>query len=907
MTQKTQLVLVDGSSYLYRAFHALPPLVNSKGQPTGAVYGVANMLRKLIKDYPTPHMAVIFDPKGKTFRDELYPEYKAHRPPMPDELSSQIIPLFDIIKAMGLPLIIVDGVEADDVIGTLAVNAAGHDWEVVISTGDKDMAQLVNTHVTLVNTMSNTLMDRQGVIDKFGVAPEQIIDYLALIGDTVDNVPGVPKVGPKTAVKWLAEWGSLDAIMQNADKITGKVGEYLRESLPFLPLGKQLVTIKVDVDLPFMPSSLSIHSPNLPVLMDLYHHLEFKSLLQDISTNKEASHAKAVYDIITDAELFETWLTKLRQVKLMAIDTETTSLDYMSAELVGLSFAINTNNHDNDINPSREGIVAAYVPLMHDYIGAPNQLSKDYVLEKLKPILENPAVLKVGHNLKYDLTIFSRNGIDMQGIAFDTMLESFIDGNNGRNDMDSAALRLLNYKTTTFEEVAGKGVKQLTFNQIDVQIAGEYAAEDADVTLRLHQILWPRIEADPKSLDVFSHIEMPLVPILAEMERTGVLIDPALLRAQSQEIALKLAILEKEAHDLAGQPFNLSSPKQLQEILYQKMELPVVYKTPTGQPSTAEDVLQELALSYPLPALILKHRSLSKLKSTYTDKLPVQINSTTGRVHTSYHQIGAATGRFSSSDPNLQNIPIRTEEGRRIRQAFIAPAGYKIVSADYSQIELRIMAHLSGDKGLLQAFAEDLDIHRATAAEIFDIPLDDVSTNQRRSAKAINFGLIYGMSAFGLAKQLDIDRQSAQRYMDKYFARYPGVKIFMEMTRAQAHELGYVETLSGRKLYLPDINSRNGAIKKAAERAAVNAPMQGTAADIIKSAMINMSSCLKRQDTGMPARMIMQVHDELVFEIPESAVDTWVPLIKTEMGRAANLHVPLIVEVGVGDNWDTAH
>ncbi|NNM60508.1 MAG: DNA polymerase I [Legionellales bacterium] len=898
MTQKPQLVLVDGSSYLYRAFHALPPLVNSKGQPTGAIYGVASMLRKLLKDYPTPHMAVIFDPKGKTFRDELYPEYKANRPPMPDELSTQIKPLFDIIKAMGLPLIIVEGVEADDVIGTLAVSAAAHDWEVVVSTGDKDMAQLVNSHVTLVNTMSNTLMDRQGVIDKFGVAPEKIIDYLSLIGDTVDNVPGVAKVGSKTAVKWLEEWGCLDAIMLNADKITGKVGENLRDSLSHLPLSKQLVTIKTDVDLPFTPASVSIHSANLPVLIDLYQFLEFKSLLQDLSVDKKEEPAVTArhYDIITDKQPFEEWLEKLHNSKLIAIDTETTGLDYMSAEMVGLSFAVESD---------QKQVQAAYVPLMHDYIGAPKQLDKSYVLKSLKPLLENPQLLKVGHNLKFDLTIFARNGIDMQGLAFDTMLESFIDGNNGRNDMDSAALRLLNYKTTKFEEIAGKGVKQLTFNQIELETAGNYAAEDADVTLRLHQVLWPRIEADSKSHYAFTQIEMPLVPILAQMERTGVLIDPVLLRTQSHEISLQLAILEKEAHELAGQPFNLSSPKQLQEILYQKMQLPVVYKTPTGQPSTAEDVLQELAENYPLPALILKHRSLSKLKSTYTDKLPGQINSQTGRVHTSYHQIGAATGRFSSSDPNLQNIPIRTEEGRRIRQAFIAPSGYKIVSADYSQIELRIMAHLSGDKGLLQAFADDLDIHLATAAEIFDIPLAEVTSNQRRSAKAINFGLIYGMSAFGLAKQLDIDRQSAGLYMDKYFARYPGVKVFMETTRKQARELGYVETLVGRKLYLPDINSRNSGIQKGAERAAVNAPMQGTAADIIKSAMINMSSCIKKHHSQV--RMIMQVHDELVFEVPESEIDMWVPLIKAEMGKAADLKVPLIVEVGVGDNWDIAH
>ncbi|MBY0545015.1 MAG: DNA polymerase I [Gammaproteobacteria bacterium] len=900
MTEKPLLTLVDGSSYLYRAFHALPPLVNSKGQPTGAVYGVVNMLRKLKKDYPTPHMAVIFDPKGKTFRDELYPEYKAHRPPMPDELQCQIQPLFDIIRAMGLPLIIVEGVEADDVIGTLAREAVQHNWQVLVSTGDKDMAQLVNAHVTLINTMTNILFDRQGVIDKFGVAPEQIIDYLTLIGDKVDNVPGVPMVGEKTALKWLAEWGSLDTIIQNADKITGKIGENLRASLHYLPLSKQLVTIKMDVDLPFTPESVSLGAEDTEQLRSLYQSLEFKRLLQELTPNESNSESenqpnlsvKGVYDVILDQATFEKWLKKLEAAPQFAIDTETTSLDAMRADLVGLSVAVEPNE-------------AAYIPLGHDYFDAPEQLDKAEVLARLKPILADPQKLKIGHNLKYDLTILERQGVHVQGVAFDTMLESFIIGNGGRNDMDSAALRLLNYKTTTFEDIAGKGVKQLRFNQIDIEQAGDYAAEDADITLRLHHVLWPQIEANPRLKKVFTEIEMPLVSILAEIERTGVLIDSDLLKAQSREIAGKLVTLEKEAQELAGQPFNLSSPKQLQEILYQKMGLPVLSKTPTGQPSTAEEVLQELAHDYPLPALILQHRSLSKLKSTYTDRLPEQVNSETGRVHTSYHQVGAATGRFSSSDPNLQNIPVRTEEGRRIRQAFIAPKGYKLLSADYSQIELRIMAHLSEDPGLLSAFSQGLDVHRATAAEIFGLALDAVTSDQRRSAKAINFGLIYGMSAFGLAKQLDIDRSSAQHYMNRYFERYPGVKIFMEATRKQAHEQGYVETLLGRKLYLPDINSRNAGLQKGAERAAINAPMQGTAADIIKQAMVNVHRCIKSHESS--ARMIMQVHDELVFEVPDAEIDYWLPVIRTAMASAADLHIPLVVDIGVGDNWDTAH
>jgi DNA polymerase-1 len=894
MTEISTLVLVDGSSYLYRAFHALPPLVNTKGQPTGAVYGVVNMLKKLMKDYPTPHIAVIFDPKGPTFRDALYPEYKAHRPAMPDDLRSQIQPLFDIIEAMGFPLIVFDGMEADDVIGTLAQQAASHKWNVIISTGDKDMAQLVDPYITLVNTMTNTVMDRAGVIEKFGVPPELIIDYLTLIGDAVDNVPGVPKVGPKTAVKWLQDFGNLDAIMQRAAEVGGKVGENLRESLHYLPLSRQLVTIKTDVALPFTPESMRMRAPDNEKLQSLFSMLEFRSFLQQVqdAPKTEPVKDKIVYDVILDKAALDNLLTRLQHCTLLAVDTETTSLNYMVAELVGISFAL-------------EPHAAVYIPLAHDYLGAPTQLDRKEVLALLKPILENASIKKVGHNLKYDASVFANYDISLQGITYDTMLESFILSSGGRNDLDTAALKYLNYKTTSFEEIAGKGAKQLTFNQVAIETAGQYAAEDADISLQLHHDLWPKIEYESGLKFVFTEIEMPLVPILSQMERTGVLVDAALLKQQSAEIAVKLTELEQQVFALAGSQFNLSSPKQLQEILFEKMQLPVIQRTPTGQPSTAEEVLQELALDYPLPALILNYRSLSKLKSTYTDKLPEQVNPTTGRVHTSYHQAGAATGRFSSTDPNLQNIPIRTKEGRRIRQAFIAPPGYKIVSADYSQIELRIMAHLSGDAGLIQAFANGKDIHQATAAEVLNIPIEQVTSEQRRQAKAINFGLIYGMSAFGLSKQLGVDRGTAQRYMDLYFSRYPRVHTFMDDIRVMAHQQGYIETLFGRRLYLADINSRNQQLKKAAERAAVNAPMQGTAADIIKRAMIAMAGCLKTE--GLDARMIMQVHDELVFEVAEAQVARLIPRICAIMEGAAELAVSLVVDVGVGSNWDEAH
>ncbi len=895
---KSQLVLVDGSSYLYRAFHALPPLVNSKGQPTGAVYGVTSMLKKLIKDYPDAHLGVVFDPKGKTFRDDLYPEYKANRSAMPEDLVAQIKPLFEIIEALGLPLIIVDGVEADDVIGTLAKEAIHEKWDVVISTGDKDIAQMVAPHITLVNTMTSTTLDRAGVIEKFGIPPELIIDYLTLIGDSVDNVPGVPKVGPKTAVKWLIEFGSLDGVVKNADKITGKVGEYLRESLHFLPLSKQLVTIKTDVKLPVTPEDLTIKKPDTEKLVELYTHLEFKSLLRALTTESDAvqqhektEKSKSEYEMILDQAALDGWIKQLEKAPLFAVDTETTSLDYMAADLVGISFAIHGK--------------AVYIPLAHDYVGAPKQLSLEHVLKQLKPLLENPKLKKVGHNLKYDISIFAKYGIEMQGVAFDTLLESFVYASGGRNDLDTLAMKYLDHKNISFEEIAGKGAKQLTFNQVDVNIATQYSAEDSDISLQLHEYLWPKIEKEPGLKSVFTTIEMPLVPILSKMERTGVLVDVDLLHAQSREIAERLAQIEKEAFDLAGMPFNLSSPKQLQEVLFNKMQLPVLQKTPTGQPSTGEEVLQELAQDYPFAALILTHRSLSKLKSTYTDKLPQQISPITGRVHTSYHQAGAATGRFSSTDPNLQNIPVRTEEGRRIRKAFIAPLGYKLVSSDYSQIELRIMAHLSGDKGLIQAFSQGLDIHKATAAEVLGVPVDQVTPEQRRSAKAINFGLIYGMSAFGLAKQIGVERHAAQQYMDLYFARYPGVKSFMENIRATARKQGYVETLFGRRLYIPEINSRNGMLQKAAERAAVNAPMQGTAADIIKRAMITMAECIEKEK--FDARMIMQVHDELVFEVAEADIDGFIPRINAIMDNAASLIVPIAVHIGVGHNWDEAH
>jgi DNA polymerase-1 len=900
----TPLVLVDGSSYLYRAFHALPPLTNSRGEPTGAVYGVANMLRRLLADYAPERIAVVFDARGRTFRDDMFEHYKANRPPMPDDLAAQIEPLHRLVAALGFPILQVPGVEADDVIGTLARQAAARGLPVVISTGDKDMAQLVDGRITLVNTMFNTTLDIPGVIDKFGVPPERIVDYLALVGDTSDNIPGVPKVGPKTAAKWLNEYGSLDAIVARAGEIPGKVGESLRENLVQLRLSRELATIRCDVELESGIDDLRMRAPDTAALRGLYTQLEFNTWLRQLDANAaeaaatpapqaaSAAGTDADYETVLTQPQLDAWIERLKQAELFAFDTETTSLDYMQARIVGVSFAV----------PG----AAAYVPLAHDYPGAPDQLDRDAVLAQLKPLLESPRHRKVGQHLKYDMNVLANHGIALDGVAFDTMLESYVlDSTASRHDMDSLALKYLDYTTVTFEDIAGKGVRQLTFNQIAVEQASPYAAEDADITLRLHETLWPRLEREAALARVFTDIEMPLVPVLSRMERTGVLVDAVMLARQSRELAARLHETEQEAHRVAGQPFNLGSPKQIQDILYDKQSLPVLAKTPKGAPSTAENVLAELALDYPLPKLILDHRALSKLKSTYTDRLPEQIDPDTGRVHTSYHQAVAATGRLSSTDPNLQNIPVRTEEGRRIRQAFIAPPGQRIVAADYSQIELRIMAHLSEDDGLLRAFAAGQDIHRATASEVFATPPDLVSADQRRSAKAINFGLIYGMSAFGLAKQLGIDRGAAQDYVDRYFARYPGVRQYMDETRAKAHELGYVETVFGRRLYLPDINARNTQARNAAERTAINAPMQGTAADIIKRAMIRADAWLR--DSGLDARMIMQVHDELVFEVAEADLEYLTTGVRQCMQDAAELRVPLEVDIGVGGNWDEAH
>ena len=904
------LVLVDGSSYLYRAFHALPPLVSSKGQPTGAIKGVVNMLRRMQSDYPDSEVVVVFDAKGKTFRDDIYPEYKAHRPPMPDDLRSQIEPLHTVIRAMGFPLLVIEGVEADDVIGTLAAMATEEGRDCVVSTGDKDMAQLVNQHVTLVNTMTDTVMDIPGVNNKFGIGPELIIDFLALMGDKVDNIPGVPGVGEKTALALLQNLGGLEAIYANLDKVptltfrgAKTMPKKLEENREQAFLSYELATIKTDVALSLTLSDLRNETPDRDTLLHWFQELEFKGWINqlqkegDEEAGAEPASAPAaverVYEtVLTEAD-FTRWMNQLTQASLFAFDTETTSLDYMQAELVGVSFSVEAGK-------------AAYVPFAHDYLDAPVQLERDYVLGALKPLLESEKHLKVGQNLKYDKSVLARYDITLCGIAFDTMLESYVlDSTGTRHDMDSLSLKYLGESTVSFEDIAGKGVKQLTFNQISLEQAGPYAAEDADITLRLHQTLWPKLEADAPLKSVFESIELPLVGILSRMERTGALVDANLLGEQSIELADRLQVLEREAFDIAGQEFNLGSPKQLQELLFNKLGLPVIKKTPKGQPSTAEEVLEELALSHELPRLILEHRSLSKLKSTYTDKLPRMVNPVSGRIHTSYHQAVTATGRLSSSEPNLQNIPVRTGEGRRIRQAFIAPKGYKVVAADYSQIELRIMAHLSKDEGLLNAFAHGLDVHKATAAEVFGVPLDSVTADQRRSAKAINFGLIYGMSAFGLAKQLGISRQSAQEYVDLYFERYPGVKDYMERTRKQAHEQGYVETLFGRRLHLPEINARNKMRQQAAERTAINAPMQGTAADIIKKAMIGVDQWLA--ESGLDARMVMQVHDELVLEVAEGCLETVVDGLREYMTAAAELAIPLLVDVGIGDNWDEAH
>lgn len=892
------LILIDGSSYLYRAFHAMPQFTNSRGEPTGAAYGIVNMLRKLLAEYDPAHIAVVFDAKGKTFRDAIYADYKANRPPMPEELSAQIELIHTIVRAMGLPLLMIEGVEADDVIATLAVRAAKDGMDTLICTGDKDMAQVVDDRINLIDTMSDTYYDRQAVVEKFGVPPERINDYLALIGDTVDNIPGVPKVGPKTAAKWLQQYGSLDRIIAHADEIGGKVGENLRVSLKQLSLARELTTIKRDVPLDKAPKELKREQPDETRLRELYTRMEFSTLLAELGganrTHAEAgSTTKAHYETILDTAALDAWLARLRAAGLFALDTETTSLDAMRADLVGVSFSDGAGT-------------AAYVPVGHNYPGAPTQLDRDYVLGRLKPLLEDPQRVKVGQNIKYDMMVLARYHIELAGIGFDTMLESYVLNSTGtRHDMDSLALKYLGYKTRKYEDVAGKGKGQINFSEVPIEQAAPYAAEDADITLRLHDVLWPRLREAPKLEKLFQEIEMPLVPVLAGMQRTGVRIDADMLRHQSDELARRLLELERDAHEAAGQPFNLESPKQIQEILFDKLGLPVLKKTPKGAPSTAEDVLQELALDYPLPNIILEYRGLSKLKSTYTDKLPEMINPETGRVHTSYHQAVAATGRLSSSDPNLQNIPVRTTEGRRIRQAFIPADGCKMVSADYSQIELRIMAHLSGDAGLQQAFAQGLDVHRATAAEVFNVSPEQVTSDMRRNAKAINFGLIYGMSAFGLARQLKIDRSTAQQYVDLYFARYPGVKDFMDRTRTQAREQGYVETVFGRRLYAQDINASNQARRQYAERAAINAPMQGTAADLIKLAMLAVQRWIR--SSGVDVRMIMQVHDELVFEVAQAEVAQASDRIRRCMSEVSTLSLPLVVDIGVGDNWDEAH
>ena len=919
MTDKTPLILVDGSSYLYRAFHALPPLTNSKGLPTGAVKGVINMMRRLQKDYPDSTTAVIFDAKGKTFRDDIYSDYKANRPPMPDELRSQIQPIHDVIRAMGMPLISIGGVEADDVIGTYAVQATEKKQPVVISTGDKDIAQLVNEHISLVNTMTDAVLDREGVIAKFGIPPELIIDFLALLGDKSDNIPGVPGVGEKTALGLLQGLGGIDSIYQRLDEVetlsfrgAKTMAAKLKEHRELAYLSYQLATIKTDVEVDLAVDELANQAPDNEKLLNLFIDLEFKTWINELSGDATPAQPKSTsqaiqpisqpsvvapstinYETILDQQQFSNWLQKLQNSQLMAVDTETTSLNYMVADLVGISLAVEAGE-------------AAYIPFGHDYLGAPQQLPREMVLEAIKPILEDPKIKKVGQNLKYDTSVLAQHGIDLKGIAYDTMLESYVINSVAtRHDMDSLAQHYLEVETTSFTEIAGKGASQLTFNQISLEQAGPYAAEDADITLRLHQALWPQVKAELPLKTLFEEIELPLIKVLSRIERTGALVDDTLLFQQSQELAERLAELETQAWELAGQQFNLASPKQLAEILFTKLEIPVLKKTAKGAPSTKEEVLQELALDYPLPKVLLEHRGLAKLKSTYTDKLPVMINPTTRRIHTSYHQAGTATGRLSSSDPNLQNIPIRTAEGRRVRQAFIAPEGHRLIAADYSQIELRIMAHLSGDQNLLKAFEQGQDVHRATAAEVFGVNLAQVTIDQRRSAKAINFGLIYGMSAFGLAKQLNIGRKQAAEYIELYFQRYPGVQDYMNQVRHSAAEKGYVETHFGRRLYLPEINSRNGMRRQAAERTAINAPMQGTAADIIKLAMINVDNWLRNQK--LKSRMIMQVHDELVLEVPESEHQQVIIGIKECMENAASLQVKLVVDVGVGDNWDEAH
>ncbi len=898
-----QVVLIDGSSFLFRAFHAVPPLTSPSGEPTNAVYGVSNMLRKLLAEYQTEYFAVVFDAPGKNFRHELYAEYKAHRPPMPDDLRVQIQPLHELIQAMGLPLISHDGVEADDVLGCLAIKAAQAGFQVVISTGDKDMAQLVNEHIILENTMSDTRMDVAGVVAKFGVKPEQIIDYLALIGDSADNIPGVSKVGPKTAAKWLEQYGTIDNLLAHANEIKGKIGDNLRASMEQLALSRQLATIQVDLDLPCALDDLKKQAINTVRLTELLTQLGFSSWLKTLNqaslatTPVQASLVEDTltpeYETVLTQQQFDAWLHTLMQAPVFAFDTETTSLDYMTAEIVGVSFAV---------TPGK----AAYVPLAHDYPGVPEQLNREQVLTALKPLLESLEHLKLGQNLKYDCHVLANHGIQLRGIAHDTMLASYVlNSTASRHNMDDLAKHYLGITTIAYESVAGKGAKQIGFAEVSLEQATPYAAEDADITLRLHRVLQEKLSQQPKLHQLYTELEIPLLSVLARIERNGVLIDTDMLAKQSLELSDQIIALERHAHELAGQTFNLGSPKQIQDILYEQQKLPVLKKTPKGQPSTDESVLQELALNYPLPKAILEYRGLSKLKSTYVDKLPQQVDVKTGRIHTSYHQAVAATGRLSSSDPNLQNIPIRSEEGRKIRQAFIAPIGYQLVAADYSQIELRIMAHLSGDAGLLHAFSAGLDVHKATAAEVFGVEPERVTQDLRRSAKAINFGLIYGMSSFGLAQQLGITRAQAQSYIDMYFDRYPGVKQYMDTTRELARTQGYVETVFGRRLYLPDINAKNAALRQYAERTAINAPMQGTAADIIKRAMLACDYWLT--STQPDVKMIMQVHDELVFEVAESALDTSIATIRELMSSAAVLSVPLLVDIGVGANWEQAH
>ncbi|MEM8498400.1 MAG: DNA polymerase I [Pseudomonadota bacterium] len=904
--QVLPLVLVDGSSYLYRAFHALPPLVSSKGQPTGAVKGVISMLKRLQMDYPGSSVVVVFDAKGKTFRDDIYSEYKANRPSMPDELRAQIEPLHELVQCLGMPLLCVPGVEADDVIGTLAHEASEVGKKVIVSTGDKDLAQLVNDNVTLVNTMTDTVMDIAGVEKKFGLPPELIIDFLALMGDKVDNIPGVAGVGEKTALALLQDIGSLDTIYANLDKVAElsvrgakKLGEKLAANEADARLSQRLATIDLAVKLDLGNDALQMGEPDSERLLSLYKELEFKTWAEEVISGEDGVPAtgggqmETQVDLVDNEQSLKAWIEKLKSAAYFAFDTETTALDYMQAELVGVSFSV-------------EPGAAAYVPVAHDYQGAPEQLSRDLVLSLLKPVLEDPKCAKIGQHMKYDMNVLARYEIAINGLLADTMLESYVlNSVSNRHDMDTLAMKFLGHKTVHFEDIAGKGAKQITFNKVPLEQAAPYAAEDADITLRLHQALQPQLDAEPSLASVFNDIEIPLVPVLSKIERNGTLVDASLLGAQSEQLGERLSELEQQAYDMAGEEFNLGSPKQLQTIFFEKLQLPVIKKTPKGQPSTAEPVLQELALDYPLPALIMEYRGLSKLKSTYTDKLPLQIDSNTGRIHTSYHQAVTATGRLSSTDPNLQNIPIRTAEGRRIRQAFIAPKGMSIVAADYSQIELRIMAHLSQDTGLLEAFGGGHDVHRATAAEVFGVELDKVSDDQRRSAKAINFGLIYGMSAFGLGRQLNVGRREAQEYIDQYFARYPGVATYMNDIRSSAKERGFVETCFGRRLYLPEINAANGMRRQAAERTAINAPMQGSAADIIKRAMIQVDAVLTEQNSA--ARMIMQVHDELVFEVPTNEVDEFSARIVSIMQNSAELSVPLLVEAGSGKNWDEAH